>query len=619
MISDTSPATLFDTHPLPALAAVETVLILSNPKAESLAETQELLVGTPPQLLEGVGYVAFFSGSAVHTLYRLGSEELHSDGLDAEYIEGIEAYLGIAAPFSYRKLDPMGPVGPIKSSAEQPTLKLGSFQQTTLNSLYEAQTLAELQSPTAASTMAALTSPAVVNALVQLEQAGLPVPENEYERLRALYELDILDTAPEHEFDLLAQMASHVCGTPFGAIALMDSTRHWIKAQTGQLPPETKRKDSFSQYLLVLPPETVLVVEDATQDRRFRNLPPVVGPPYARFYAGVPLSTAEGLHIGTIFVCDTQPRSLTPDQRQRLALLGREAMMLLTIRKSRLELQAQNRELAQQVSELSSAKNHLFELYKELDDSIRYAQRIQEAVLPKTYILERHFPHHFLINRPKHRLTGDFFWAFTKRSSCAIAVADCTGHGVPGALLTMLGNNLLNRVQRDYSQLPLELWLAELDQIMLATLGQGYVDENSQQDGMEIGLVNVDFKARAITYAGAGRNLYLFRQGEVSEYKGMKLPIGGTQHGAKEYHRHDIPFEYGDRIYLFSDGPCDLFGGPKLKRLGTRGWLDMLKAVQHLPMEAQGAQLEADLLKWMGALEQPDDILVLGAEIMQPE
>ncbi len=250
---------------------------------------------------------------------------------------------------------------------------------------------------------------------------------------------------------------------------------------------------------------------------------------------------------------------------------------------------------------------------KDITDSINYAKRIQEAILPTRENFKSLFPESFILFKPKDIVSGDFYWLSEKNGKAYIAAADCTGHGVPGAFTSMIGNALLNEIVNDKL-------IAEPGQILDA-LREGIIKalkqsgkEGESKDGMDISLCAFNLKTNELQYAGAYNPLFLIRKNELSEVKADKFPIGISDN-QKHFTNHKIDLQKGDTIYIFSDGYADQFGGPGGKKYMRKRLKDLLLGFQQLSMQEQWSSMDKSLIDWQGGAEQVDDILVIGIRI----
>ncbi len=260
-------------------------------------------------------------------------------------------------------------------------------------------------------------------------------------------------------------------------------------------------------------------------------------------------------------------------------------------------------------------KNKLISKQKEdITDSIKYAKRIQNAVLPQEQNIEDSINDYFILFKPRDIVSGDFYWTTKKDGQVIIAAADCTGHGVPGAFMSMLGISFLNEIVNKYEFSKASDILNILRQHIINTLGQtGKSDE--AKDGMDIALCIIDYNKMFLQFAGAYNPLYLIRNGELSITKGDKMPIGIYITEQKNFSNHEFSLNKGDTIYLFSDGYADQFGGSKAGKFMTKPFKKLLLEIQNETMKRQKEILNETIEKWKGNLDQIDDILVIGIKI----
>lgn len=252
---------------------------------------------------------------------------------------------------------------------------------------------------------------------------------------------------------------------------------------------------------------------------------------------------------------------------------------------------------------------------KDITDSINYARKIQESILPEAAVLEGFFPQNFILFKPRDIVSGDFYWFCKKGKRIMVAVADCTGHGVPGALMSMVGSRLLNEIAADEAVNEPGLFLKKLnDQLNHAFAKQGQLES---RDGMDIALIIVDPENNTLQFSGANRPLYLVREGMLEETSGSKVSIGGEHTGQKTFHTHTLSLRPGDCIYLCSDGYADQFGGEAGsgkagKKMMTKNFKKYLEQIHKLSLPEQKKSLAHTLESWQGDFEQVDDILVIG-------
>ena len=268
-------------------------------------------------------------------------------------------------------------------------------------------------------------------------------------------------------------------------------------------------------------------------------------------------------------------------------------------------------EVVRQKEEIELQSLKIGELYNQVTDSIIYAKRIQEAILPAPSQLTQNLPEHFILYKPKDIVSGDFYWMETLGEKTMVAAADCTGHGVPGAFMSIVGNNLLNRAVREAGLTEPALILDNVNKSLSETLNHD--PESKVRDGMDLALVTLERGASSLQYAGAYNSLYLVRDGELLEFKSNKIPIGGYfENQEARYTNNVIETQPGDAVYIFSDGYADQFGGPKGKKLKYGAFKNMLIDIQKMSMAEQNQFLDQTIEEWRGDLEQVDDILVIG-------
>lgn len=262
---------------------------------------------------------------------------------------------------------------------------------------------------------------------------------------------------------------------------------------------------------------------------------------------------------------------------------------------------------------INTLKQEIEQKHQEIVDSVNYAQRIQQAILPNRREIDFHIPNNFILFRPRDIVSGDFFWFSTKGEQKILACVDCTGHGVPGAFMSMIGNTLLNQIvnERDITQ-P-DLILNELNKEIVRVLKQDDEDSDSR-DGMDIAVINIHYQERSMQYAGANRPLYIVSNQELEEIKADKKAIGGFHFdNTKPYTNHVIPFREDMSIYLSTDGFADQFN-PDDKKYMTKRFREFLCS-EPASMQEQHVRLEESFLNWKKHAEQTDDVLVMGIKL----
>jgi serine phosphatase RsbU (regulator of sigma subunit) len=286
----------------------------------------------------------------------------------------------------------------------------------------------------------------------------------------------------------------------------------------------------------------------------------------------------------------------------------------------------------QQKEEIETQRDVLFAQKNEITDSINYAQRIQSAVLPHPSYMDKVMPEYFVLYKPRDIVSGDFYWIKEVKNYLIVVAADCTGHGVPGAFMSMLGITLLNeQVGKSRFDKPGEI-LNRLRKKVKETLAQeGKMEE--QKDGMDMALAIINKENLELQYAGAFNPLYLVRnkqnlkEGEYEEkptlesegfklieFKGDRQPIS-VHFEEKDFTTHEVQLKTGDTIYLFSDGYVDQVGGPKRKKYLSKRFKLSLLNIQSNSMKEQHKFLDKTLEEWSKGYDQIDDILVMGIRV----
>ncbi|MDA3894419.1 MAG: tetratricopeptide repeat protein [Salinivirgaceae bacterium] len=251
---------------------------------------------------------------------------------------------------------------------------------------------------------------------------------------------------------------------------------------------------------------------------------------------------------------------------------------------------------------------------EEITDSIRYAKRIQTAILPSDDWANCHLPEHFILFRPRDIVSGDYYWMNKIDNKVILVAADCTGHGVPGAFMSMLGVSFLNEIVNKNNTVQPSLILNQLRDQVKRTLDQTG-KEGEAKDGMDIAICVINFDTMLLEYAGAYNPLYLFRNGELLETKGDKMPIGIYIREKDSFTNHEIQLEKGDTFYIFSDGYADQFGGPNGGKFKSRPFKELLAKIQHNSMLEQWEILESTIDDWRGDIDQIDDMIILGVRV----
>ncbi len=312
---------------------------------------------------------------------------------------------------------------------------------------------------------------------------------------------------------------------------------------------------------------------------------------------------------------DSHYRPLSKDDTLGAALLKMREDLRENERVLEAKVIERTEQVVRQKEEIETKNEELEVLYKHVTDSIKYAKRIQEAILPPDSLVKRILPNAFVLYKPKDIVSGDFYWMDEKNNKTMFAAVDCTGHGVPGAFMSIVGYNILKHVVTNSELTTPALILDNLNVGVSETLHHGQ-QESQAKDGMDISFCTIDFKTLELQYAGAYNPLYLIRDGILIQTKADKFPIGlflGEE--KKKFTNHSIQLQKGDSIFIFSDGYADQFGGPNGKKFMANHFRDLLLEIHTYPIEKQKSVLNKTIEDWRGPLDQVDDILIIGIKI----
>ena len=283
------------------------------------------------------------------------------------------------------------------------------------------------------------------------------------------------------------------------------------------------------------------------------------------------------------------------------------------IESQRDEIESQRDEIEAQRDMVQDQKEQIERTHHEITSSIDYAMRLQDAMLPSPVLLEEHFSGHLIFFRPKQKVSGDFYWWARQDDRVVIAVADCTGHGVPGAFMSLLGASLLKEiVNREGITTPGTI-LDRMREEVIATLNQrGSLGE--QKDGMDMSVVSIDPSALRCRYAGANSPLYLLRRGKLHAYAPDLMPVSYYEE-MLPFQTTEITLEPDDQLYLFSDGYADQFGGESRKKFKYKTFRQIITEYADLSMSRQQQVLSDVIREWQGKYEQTDDMVIVGIRI----
>ena len=267
----------------------------------------------------------------------------------------------------------------------------------------------------------------------------------------------------------------------------------------------------------------------------------------------------------------------------------------------------------ERTEEVVKQKAEIEELYTDVTASIRYAKRLQDSILPPEKLIKKYFPSSFVLFKPKDIVSGDFYWVGKQKNEFMFAAVDCTGHGVPGAFMSLVGANGLNSAFKEHKLSKPGLILDDLNRYANEALNKSADD--SIRDGMDITLCSINSKEMKLRFAGANNPVYLIRDGELEIYKTNKFAIGSFNQEEHNYENFEIDLIKGDKVYAFSDGYPDQFGGERGKKFMYKKFKELLVETVNESMENQKRKLEERLAEWMGNHEQVDDIVIFGVEI----
>jgi serine phosphatase RsbU (regulator of sigma subunit) len=262
---------------------------------------------------------------------------------------------------------------------------------------------------------------------------------------------------------------------------------------------------------------------------------------------------------------------------------------------------------------IEEQKDKIEKQHDEITQSIRYAKRIQTAMLPNSEIIEAMLPSHFILFKPRDIVSGDFYFFKPLGNKMVFIAADCTGHGVPGGFMSMLGISFLSEITSQLHKPSAAEILNHLREKIKLTLGQSGA-ESSQKDGMDMSVSLIDIENKRVEYAGAFNPLYYVRNNELEIVKADRQPVA-VYFKESEFNNHYIEVQKGDVFYMFSDGYQDQIGGPNQRKFMTKNFKNLLLDIHKKPMSKQQQILDETIEKWRGESMQVDDILVIGFQV----
>ena len=285
------------------------------------------------------------------------------------------------------------------------------------------------------------------------------------------------------------------------------------------------------------------------------------------------------------------------------------------VEKREQEILKQKVRIKQQDENQAKQKEVMQRINEDILADLRYSRRIQLSVLPDKQILNKHLPEYFIINKPKSIVSGDFHWLSTIDESVILAVGDCTGHGVSGALMHMMGTIFMNDIIRREGFVNTGDILDQLRDYIMRFLNQTG-KQGETQDGMDIALCTIDQENLSLQFSGANNPIYIIRDSKITELKGDRMPVGIHVNFDKPFSTQYFQLLKGDCLYLFTDGFADQFGGAKGKKFRYKHFKENLLDIHHENMEKQGRILLDVHNEWKGNMEQIDDILIFGLRIL---
>jgi serine phosphatase RsbU (regulator of sigma subunit) len=344
-----------------------------------------------------------------------------------------------------------------------------------------------------------------------------------------------------------------------------------------------------------------VIIEDVYNDERV----PVVlyEPTFVKSLAIVPVRRIDPIAaIGTYWA-----RNHVPDQSDMFFLQAIADVIAVTMENIRVYA-----ELEERVKERT---RELEQRNKEITESIIYARRLQRAILPSADFMKSYLPEHFVFYKPLSIVAGDFYWMeiveVNGSPRILVAACDSTGHGVPGAIISVICSNALNRAVKEFNLISPSAILNKTRELVVQTFARS---EDLVSDGMDVSFCSIDPLTCEVIWSGANNKLWYVQDGEIKEIKAHKQSIGSYSNSTP-FPEHHLKLKKGDSIYLFTDGFADQFGGPDGKRFRSQQFLDKLSAILQLPMQEQIVHLTQTIEMWQGELDQVDDMLIIGIRI----
>jgi serine phosphatase RsbU (regulator of sigma subunit) len=285
----------------------------------------------------------------------------------------------------------------------------------------------------------------------------------------------------------------------------------------------------------------------------------------------------------------------------------------IELEEQKTQIETQNESINRKNETLEATFKEIERKNKDITASINYAKRIQESMLATENKILEALPEHFILFRPRDIVSGDFYWFAQRNNRIILAALDCTGHGVPGAIMSMLGDSYLNQIIKLQGITEPQTILNELHENIGIALNQ---EETKNQDGMDVALCVIDQENKILEYAGASRPLLVMQNGEMTVVESSKLPVGGFQKDRERiFDKHIFNLDVPTTLYIFSDGFQDQFGGPKGRKFSKNRLEELLFEIHQRPMPEQKRILNKTLVDWMGDNRQMDDIMIIGVRV----
>ncbi len=306
--------------------------------------------------------------------------------------------------------------------------------------------------------------------------------------------------------------------------------------------------------------------------------------------------------------------SFAVSERFRNIMLTHQEKLEKMVRERTNKILKQAEEIELQRDHVTRQRDQIAGQKKEITDSIHYAEKIQSALLPAKNEVEKIFDKHFILYKPKDIVSGDFYFIRQIGAYKVVIAADCTGHGVPGAFMSMLGITFLNEILCSKNISRPHIVLQTLKEYIIRALHQS--DKSADiKDGINMSICVVHTAKRILYFSGAVNGLYRFTNNKLEEYKGIKMPIGYSYMDDLKFKTTTIPYDQNDMIYLFSDGYIDQFGGPTTKKFGTKAFKNLLYSVNEQILAKQKQILSQSFDDWKNNHEQLDDVLIIGIRL----